>query len=78
MGEGAVPGGPRPLPGEGGSRDLTLGRAPCLAENVCVCTCVHVSSVYVCQHMCMYLCVCWPQSSVSWGLGRGEEAGAFG
>lgn len=35
--------------------------------------CVHVSSVYVCQHVCMYLCVCWPQSSVSWGLGEGRR-----
>lgn len=43
VGEGAIPGGPDLRQGGRDSRDLTLGRAPGLVENVSVCMCAHVS-----------------------------------
>lgn len=70
MGEGGYPWWAQAFARGGDSRDLTLGRATCLAENVSMCACELVC-------VCMYICVLAAKPLCIWGWEGGEEAGAL-
>lgn len=70
MGEGGYPRWAQAFARGGDSRDLTLGRTTCLAENVSMCACELVCA-------CMYIGVLSAKPPCGGGWEGQKEAGAL-